>query len=60
MLFSLNIFDPAMMAHLSALLGISSCLAVAVGGLKFRDDGTFRIIQFTDLHYGKAAFVTVC
>lgn len=42
---------------LSSVFGkfnFSFILKKAQGDLKFRDDGTFRIVQFTDLHYGES------
>ena len=54
---------PALRPHLLLLLlllwqvcgccGLRAGIAAAAPPLRFRDDGTFRIVQFADLHYGE-------
>ncbi len=43
--------------QLSALLRaalLAACLASAASSLRFRADGTFKVVQFTDLHFGES------
>lgn len=49
-------YSPSYLVVVLLLLFVSANIFVEGKILRFREDGTFKITQFTDMHYGEDPF----